>query len=468
MSTAKTDILFTLGEAEQGTREWPDYLQYGFEASDASALIELVGDKSLHKAAGDSLEVWVPLHAWRTLGQLRSEPAIMPLIALFEELVEDDWALHELPTVMGMIGSAAIEPLGHYIKQQDRDEFARATAMAGLSEMVKQHPTLRSKVLEHYRLYIQQADNSTAILNGLLVSYLLDIDAKELIDDVRDLFNRQCVDITCAGDIEDVEMALGLRLERSTPKVMPTPDPGIDEFDLGDLGPNDLNLSELDTSPLPRPDGDDIIEWLDYYLDHHSSETSIFDVSELDGYFAAIACAPQMIMPSIWLPALWGGEEHSPAWESTEEADAFNQHVMSFYNIVMADMNDDNYEALYMQRVVNERTYTLVDDWCTGFLRGINLWGPISPTDTMVLEAALEPIRLFATESGFGKLAELHDDQVEQCQQAIEPAVRKLFQHFFERRTQANQPVLRATSKTSRNDPCPCGSGKKYKKCCLH
>jgi tetratricopeptide (TPR) repeat protein len=23
------------------------------------------------------------------------------------------------------------------------------------------------------------------------------------------------------------------------------------------------------------------------------------------------------------------------------------------------------------------------------------------------------------------------------------------------------------TSKTSRNDPCPCGSGKKYKKCCL-
>ncbi len=23
------------------------------------------------------------------------------------------------------------------------------------------------------------------------------------------------------------------------------------------------------------------------------------------------------------------------------------------------------------------------------------------------------------------------------------------------------------TNKTSRNDPCPCGSGKKYKKCCL-
>lgn len=468
MSTAKTDILFTLGEAQQGTRDWPDYLQYGFEANDESALIELIGDKSLHGAEGDSLEVWVPLHAWRTLGQLRSERAIMPLIELFEVLVEDDWALHELPTVMGMIGSAAIEPLGHYIKQQDRDEFARATAMAGLSEIVKQHPALRSKVIEHYRLYIQQADSSTPIINGLLVSYLLDIDGKELIDNVRDLFNRQCVDITCAGDIEDVEMALGLRLERSTPKVMPTPGLAPDELNRGEPSLDGLDFSGLDTSPLPRPDGDDIIEWLDYYLDHYANETSIFDVSELDGYFAAIACAPQMIMPSMWLPALWGGEEHSPAWDTLEEADAFNQYVMSFYNIVMTDMNDDNYEALYMQGVVNEQTYTLVDDWCAGFLRGINLWGPISPTDTIMLEVALEPIRQFSTERGFGELAELSDDQVEQRQQAIEPAVRKLFLHFFERRTQGNQDFIRATPKAGRNDPCPCGSGKKYKRCCLH
>lgn len=28
------------------------------------------------------------------------------------------------------------------------------------------------------------------------------------------------------------------------------------------------------------------------------------------------------------------------------------------------------------------------------------------------------------------------------------------------------QPVRRGTPKTGRNDPCPCGSGKKYKKCC--
>ena len=27
--------------------------------------------------------------------------------------------------------------------------------------------------------------------------------------------------------------------------------------------------------------------------------------------------------------------------------------------------------------------------------------------------------------------------------------------------------VRRSTPKVGRNDPCPCGSGKKYKKCCM-
>jgi preprotein translocase subunit SecA len=30
----------------------------------------------------------------------------------------------------------------------------------------------------------------------------------------------------------------------------------------------------------------------------------------------------------------------------------------------------------------------------------------------------------------------------------------------------APEPQRRKTKKVGRNDPCPCGSGKKYKKCC--
>ncbi len=30
----------------------------------------------------------------------------------------------------------------------------------------------------------------------------------------------------------------------------------------------------------------------------------------------------------------------------------------------------------------------------------------------------------------------------------------------------SHDPIVRESPKTGRNDPCPCGSGKKFKKCC--
>ena len=83
--------LFELGEADR-RRGWHDYLQYGFDQSDVPALLELVADDALNHAKDESKEVWVPLHAWRTLGQIGSDTAIAPLIALFDQLFNDDWA----------------------------------------------------------------------------------------------------------------------------------------------------------------------------------------------------------------------------------------------------------------------------------------------------------------------------------------------------------------------------------------
>lgn len=36
------------------------------------------------------------------------------------------------------------------------------------------------------------------------------------------------------------------------------------------------------------------------------------------------------------------------------------------------------------------------------------------------------------------------------------------------RLTKATNPIHAANPKVGRNDPCPCGSDKKFKKCCLH
>jgi uncharacterized protein YchJ len=55
-------------------------------------------------------------------------------------------------------------------------------------------------------------------LNGLIVSYLLDLKAVELIGEIRTMFHQDCVDITVAGDLEDIEIEFGLRIKRTTPK----------------------------------------------------------------------------------------------------------------------------------------------------------------------------------------------------------------------------------------------------------
>jgi len=220
--------------------------------------------------------------------------------------------------------------------------------------------------------------------------------------------------------------------------------------------------------PMPRPEGDDVFELLDYYLDRYGSDESILDVSELDGFFAALACCPRTIMPSRWMPAIWGGEEHSPEWHSKKELEEFGNLIFLVYNSVMERMNQGDYKALFLIRELEGKSHTIVDEWCSGFLRGINLWGPIPSADAVIVTNTLEPIRLFATEQGFEKLETMTEEEVGRQQDAIAPNVRTLFQHFFTQRRREHEPVIHATPKVGRNDPCPCGSGKKYKKCCLH
>jgi uncharacterized protein YecA (UPF0149 family) len=75
---------------------------------------------------------------------------------------------------------------------------------------------------------------------------LIDLAAVEVIDAMREAFRRNSVDISIAGDEEDVEIALGLRDYRSTPapvyQIMPT----------GWLAPSDADRIQRDNRALPQ------------------------------------------------------------------------------------------------------------------------------------------------------------------------------------------------------------------------
>src|SRR5438105_3414991 len=102
------DELLRLGEPVEG-EDWPDYLQKGFGPEHVPDLLRMAGDDELHDADTETPLVWAPLHAWRTLGQLRAAEAAGELVDLFDRLADepDDWLYDEVPEVLGMIGPAA-------------------------------------------------------------------------------------------------------------------------------------------------------------------------------------------------------------------------------------------------------------------------------------------------------------------------------------------------------------------------
>lgn len=221
MTTENIALLFDWGNPSNNNydrRDWGDYLQYGFSKTDEPALIDLLIDKKFHNVSSESNEIWVPLYAWRILGQLRSKAAIEPLISILDILSDDDWAFSEVPVVMGMIGEPAIAPLLSYLREHEHDEFARVIASDGIVEIAKQHPALRDEVIIELREYLAVATSVDFNLNGLLVCGLIDLKAVEAIDEIRSVFEKEYVDITIPGDLEDVEIALGLRDKRETPK----------------------------------------------------------------------------------------------------------------------------------------------------------------------------------------------------------------------------------------------------------
>jgi hypothetical protein len=212
----KIQILFELGEAQRHRTDWPDYKQYGFGEEDVEDLLKLVTDASLHGAPTESKEVWVPLHAWRALAQLGDPRAIQPLVGMFDTLCKDDWALEELPVVLGMIGHEAIGSLSVFLADASHAEFARAMAVRGLEEIAKRDVSTRSVIVKIITDFLDAPDVNARGLNGSAVNSLLSLEARESIDTLRRLYESGNVDLFACGDIEDVEMELGLRSARTT------------------------------------------------------------------------------------------------------------------------------------------------------------------------------------------------------------------------------------------------------------
>lgn len=198
-------------------RGWMDYRKLGLGPEHIPDLIRMATDAALHEADWESPEVWAPIHAWRALGQLRAVAAIVPLMTLLGEFEENDDIDAELPTVLGMIGSPSVEPLADYLSAPSHSDVARIRAAQCLEAVGKADSNARAACVDALTRALRAFDRNTIELNGFLVAYLLDLKAVETIDMIREAFAAERVDLSISGDVEDVEIELGLRARSETP-----------------------------------------------------------------------------------------------------------------------------------------------------------------------------------------------------------------------------------------------------------
>ncbi len=110
------------------------------------------------------------------------------------------------------------------------------------------------------------------------------------------------------------------------------------------------------------------LELLDSFLMSDRAPSESMMLSDLDGFLTGIAVGPELVLPSEWLPLIWGGE--APEFADEAEAKAILGTIMGRYNEVLRQVRDDAFEPVFWA----DRDGTLIAaDWAEGFLQAIML-----------------------------------------------------------------------------------------------
>ena len=223
---------------------------------------------------------------------------------------------------------------------------------------------------------------------------------------------------------------------------------------------------------LAQPLSDAEFDELDQFLQSDASPDDCMDISMLDGFLTALLIGPNTLMPSRWLPTVYGETEQDPmTWKSPGQA----QHILG---LIMRHMNDilfhlreapDHYAPVVYEREHEGKMIAILDEWCIGFMKGVQIdadaWAPLF--DGVDEQAFLLPIILYGTEEGWKELDSKPDlaDRHDQFAESLADCVLQIQEYWLPLR-KAAMTLRRDEPKTGRNDACPCGSGKKFKKCC--
>lgn len=212
---------------------------------------------------------------------------------------------------------------------------------------------------------------------------------------------------------------------------------------------------------------------------------------ELQGFLFAVASSPETIAPYEWLPII--GNEEALNFADEKEAQEILGQIMALYNEVNAAVlersnalpsgcafEDDiaaNFEDRssisqwsrgfaaghdWLSDVWDEYLFDELDEECGAVMMVLSFFGSRQLAQAYYAEAA--PGRKKHRDASFDDYAETMRELFPDALASYADLGRTIFEVISDRDTR-NDEQARST-RIGRNEPCPCGSGKKYKKCC--
>lgn len=236
----------------------------------------------------------------------------------------------------------------------------------------------------------------------------------------------------------------------------------------------------MNNQPLP-PNTQDLQQLVEF-LTAPERPDSTFTLDELRGFLYAVACAPEPIISSDWLTAIFEGAdvEFSDSGETGQIAGI----VMALYDQINEQILGGDFQLAWEVRqplLDNLEADAPLHQWSQGFLAGhewlAELWNEYMPAeladevDGMLVgpiffssRAAAEALFKESERESFEELADKVLGLMQEAMPAYARIGRGLGALAAELKDEINEPIR--SEKIGRNDVCLCGSGKKYKKCC--
>jgi len=215
------------------------------------------------------------------------------------------------------------------------------------------------------------------------------------------------------------------------------------------------------------------LDHLGHFLKNYKGGKAM-NLEELDGFFSALIAGPEIVMPSEYMPELFGSETpETHAFSTLSEANEILELLMRHWNDIAGKLSKG---AVYLPLLLlDENGVERGNDWARGFIRGTRMrhdgWAELLADDDH--GGCMIPMLMLYHEHNEDPSMRPKPIGPEQREKVIDSMAAGLveayvyFRQYGQPHVSTRGPEPRHTNvKIGRNDPCPCGSGKKYKRCC--